>query len=102
MAKFINLIQHPISVAKNDGTVIVIEPTLPTPKSTFEMGTKIEIDGLTIYDAQVKAFDIPVPQSDTYYIVTRMMGTYAPGRTDLLVPVFSEDQVTVEYFLKLV
>lgn len=92
MNKIINLTPHAINVVdENDSVVVTIEASGNVARCSQTINI---IDNITLNNVSVpisascygEVVDLPAPQDDTYYIVSRLVMSACPNRQDLLVP----------------
>lgn len=96
MNKIINLTPHAVNIVNNDNSVaITIEASGNVARCSQTIDIVDTID-LTIDLNNVaipvssssygEVVDLPAPQDNTYYIVSRLVMSACPNRQDLLVP----------------
>lgn len=85
--KLVNLTPHALHVKGVSGEITTIEPcglVARVATSQLKVG---EINGIAIYETQFgEVVELPKPQENTFYIVSKITQTAAKGRTDLLSP----------------
>ena len=92
MNKIINLTPHSINVIGDDNSVaITIEASgnVARCSQTINIVDTIDLDNVAIpisSSSYGEVVDLPTPQDDTYYIVSRLVMSACPNRQDLLVP----------------
>lgn len=102
MTKIINLTEHPVNIVDDYGIILETFPGTSNParlpQRTVVVGM---VNGIPLSETQFdysQATNLPVPQKDTMYIVSRMIREAFKEREDLLVPneiVRSEDRSTI-------
>ena len=92
MNKIINLTPHSINVIGDDNSVaITIEASgnVARCSQTIDIVDTINVNNIAIpvsSSSYGEVVDLPAPQDDTYYIVSRLVMSACPNRQDLLVP----------------
>lgn len=92
MNKIINLTPHSINVIGDDNSVaITIEASgnVARCSQTIDIVDSIELNNVAIpisSSSYGEVVDLPAPQDNTYYIVSRLVMSACPNRQDLLVP----------------
>ena len=92
MNKIINLTPHSINVIGEDNSVaITIEASgnVARCSQTIDIVDTINVNNIAIpvsSSSYGEVVDLPAPQDDTYYIVSRLVMSACPNRQDLLVP----------------
>lgn len=92
MNKIINLTPHSVNVIRDDNSVaITIEASgnVARCSQTINIVDTIDLNNVTIpvsSSSYGEVVDLPAPQDDTYYIVSRLVMSACPNRQDLLVP----------------
>ena len=92
MNKIINLTPHSINVIGDDNSVaITIEASRNVARcsQTIDIVDTINVNNVAIpvsSSSYGEVVDLPAPQDDTYYIVSRLVMSDCPNRQDLLVP----------------
>ena len=94
--KLINKTPHTITIVADDGSKIVLEPVLPTPRvasSSVKTATYTIVDNNGVAHDLVReapkfgeVVDLPEPKTNTIYIVSMLVAARAAGRTDLVSP----------------
>lgn len=88
----INLTPHAVNIVGDDGSVSV---TIPASGDVARCSQTISIVGsVTLGSVAIpissssygEVVDLPEPQDNTYYIVSRLVMSACPARQDLLVP----------------
>jgi hypothetical protein len=89
VAVIINCTPHPITLCGSDGQVIMSLPkgdVVPRLSQSTKNVDEI-LNGIAITETVFgETQDLPEPQPDTFYIVSRIVLTANPSRKDLLVP----------------
>jgi len=87
MTKFVNCTPHCINLFLENKSVKVF-PRCDLPARLEEtVKTSIVLDGVTIAETVFgKVQNLPEPEDNTFYIVSRLVLSASPGRKDLLVP----------------
>lgn len=92
MNKIINLTPHSVNVIRDDNSVaITIEASgnIARCSQTINIVDSIDLNNVAIpisSSSYGEVVDLPAPQDDTYYIVSRLVMSACPNRQDLLVP----------------
>ena len=92
MNKIINLTPHSMNVIGDDNSVaITIEASgnVARCSQTIDIVDTINVNNIAIpvsSSSYGEVVDLPAPQDDTYYIVSRLVMSACPNRQDLLVP----------------
>ena len=92
MNKIINLTPHSINVIGDDNSVaITIEASgnVARCSQTIDIVDSIDLNNVAIpisSSSYGEVVDLPAPQDNTYYIVSRLVMSACPDRQDLLVP----------------
>lgn len=92
MNKIINLTPHSVNVIRDDNSVaITIEASgnVARCSQTIDIVDTINVNNIAIpvsSSSYGEVVDLPAPQDDTYYIVSRLVMSACPNRQDLLVP----------------
>ena len=92
MNKIINLTPHSVNVIRDDNSVaITIEASENVARcsQTIDIVDTINVNNIAIpvsSSSYGEVVDLPAPQDDTYYIVSRLVMSACPNRQDLLVP----------------
>ena len=92
MNKIINLTPHSINViGEDDSVAITIETSgnVARCSQTIDIVDTINVNNIAIpvsSSSYGEVVDLPAPQDDTYYIVSRLVMSACPNRQDLLVP----------------
>ena len=92
MNKIINLTPHSINVIGDDNSVaITIEASgnVARCSQTIDIVDTINVNNIAIpvsSSSYGEVVDLPAPQDNTYYIVSRLVMSACPNRQDLLVP----------------
>jgi hypothetical protein len=97
--KLVNCVSHDVVIVANDGATITIPPSGAVARCTVTrsvVGT-VTIDAVTVpVTATVlgQVVDLPQPEPETLYIVSRVVAEAARDRDDLVVPddVIRDDQ----------
>lgn len=88
----VNLTPHDVNVVGDDNSVAI---TIPASGNVARCSQTIDIVGALTLDSVVipisassygEVVDLPDPQDNTYYIVSRLVMSACPARQDLLVP----------------
>lgn len=88
----INLTPHDVNVVGNDNSVAI---TIPASGNVARCSQTIDVIGsITLNSVDIpvssssygEVVDLPAPQDNTYYIVSRLVMSACPARQDLLVP----------------
>ena len=88
----IHLTPHDVNVVGNDNSVVI---TIPASGNVARCSQTIDIVGsITLGPVAIpvssssygEVVDLPAPQDNTYYIVSRLVMSACPARQDLLVP----------------
>lgn len=85
--KKINLCPHPVDVVRKDGAIESF-PKSGVVARCEQFETVVgEIDGIEITEQDFGPVkDLPAPQEDTVFIVSRIVADRCPNREDLLIP----------------
>lgn len=92
MNKIINLTPHAVNIVNNDNSVaITIESSgnVARCSQTIDIVDTISVNNIVIpvsSSSYGEVVDLPAPQDNTYYIVSRLVMSACPNRQDLLVP----------------
>ena len=92
MNKIINLTPHSVNVVGDDNSVdITIEVSGNVARCSQTINTvgNIIVNNVAIpisSSSYGEVVDLPAPQDDTYYIVSRLVMSACPNRQDLFVP----------------
>lgn len=92
MNKIINLTPHSVNVIGDDNSVVItIEASgnVARCSQTIDIVDTINVNNIAIpvsSSSYGEVVDLPAPQDDTYYIVSRLVMSACPNRQDLLVP----------------
>ena len=86
MNEFINLTPHAITIIKNDGTTMTIEPSGAVARVAVDSYQLRSILGVKITKNEYhEVTGLPEPKEGRYYIVSVMVAQRVPGRNDVLV-----------------
>lgn len=90
--QIINLTPHAVNIVDNSDSVAI---TIPASGNVARCSQTIDIIGnITLNSVDIpissssygEVVDLPAPQDNTYYIVSRLVMSACPARQDLLVP----------------
>ncbi len=84
----VNCTPHPVTVVNTDGTVLATFPKGEViPRLTQSTEVVGEIAGIPVTQTVFgDTVDLPQPQANTFFIVSRLVLSANTNRTDLLVP----------------
>ena len=83
---FVNLTPHPLTIKKNDGTILELEVG-DYVRATQTQNKVKEIDNINFYETVYgKVEGLPEPQEGTIYIVSLITKMACPERDDLVTP----------------
>ena len=87
MKKIINLTPHNVDIVKNNGDVITFSASGTVARCT-QTTTQIGcVNGIPLTQTSFgDVVDLPLPQKDTIFIVSRLVINACPDRDDLVVP----------------
>lgn len=84
--KIISLVKHRVSMLREDGTMLVIEPSGVVARTVIERNIVDVIEGVAIKQRKVvKVMGLPQQSRDTMYIVSNFVAEACKDRDDLLV-----------------
>lgn len=87
MTNFVNLTPHAINIFDGDTEVLTIAPSGTVARCTQKDELHEEINGVKIFKQVFgEVVDLPEPQENVFFIVSRLVASAAANRTDLLVP----------------
>ena len=88
MANFINLTPHDVSILRTDGTTRIFpRENREIPRLSQSTKQVAEIEGILITETHFgETVHLPEPMPNTFFIVSRLVLSANPHRTDLLVP----------------
>ena len=88
---FINLTPHRINILDDyDETIYVFPPTGRVARVHFVDNVLAKFRGLQIMAVEkTEVVDLPVPQKNTFYIVSQIVKQHATGRNDLVSPYYA-------------
>ena len=88
MAKIINKTPHPVNVVSKEGEAIVTyNPEGEPARCSQETIVIGDINDIPLTKTSFgDVLDLPDPQPDTFYIVSRLVLSACPDRNDLIVP----------------
>ena len=85
--KIINLTPHDLNIVANDGSTVTINRS-----GNIARVAQTELVSATINEFDVTSIEygavenLPAEKDGVYYVVSRMVASAVPGRSDLLVP----------------
>ena len=83
---FVNLTPHPLTIKKNDGTILELEVG-DFVRATQTQNKVKEIDNINFYETVYgKVEGLPEPQENTIYIVSLITKMACQERDDLVTP----------------
>ena len=83
---FVNLTPHPLTIKKNDNTILELEAG-DFVRATQTQNKVKEIDNINFYETVYgKVEGLPKPQEGTIYIVSLITKMACPERDDLVTP----------------
>ena len=86
-AKIINLTPHAVNIITNSGDIITFEPSGNIARCKQETVYVGDIDGIPLTSTSFgEVEDLPLPSDGCYYIVSRLIMSACPNRSDLLGP----------------
>ena len=87
MKKIINLTPHSVNIVCDNGNVITYNPSGTVARcsqNTIKIG---DVNGIPLTQTSFgDVVDLPLPQKDTIFIVSRLVINACPDRDDLVVP----------------
>lgn len=88
MAHLINLTPHVINILSSDGEHLMDVPVSGTIARCSQSNVVVgSVAGIPITQQSFgEVVDLPEPQEDTFYIVSRLVAAACPERRDLLIP----------------
>lgn len=90
----VNCTQHDVVIHKEDGTVVVLEPSGLVPRVNSETTEIGSVNGIPIVQSKLTDVDdIPDPKPNTIYIVSSFVSASLPNRNDVLSPDTSPQSV---------
>lgn len=83
----VNLTAHPLTIIQEDGVAVIVPPSGRVARINM-MRRKVDyLMGVPVYEVdQVGSEGIPDPEPGTVFVVSQLIQSAFPGRTDLLVP----------------
>ena len=86
--KFINLTKHEINLLNDfNEALYYFPPSGWVARVNFSENVLARFDRLDVYiNERTEILDLPLARDRTFYIVSRLVKQYAPGRNDLLTP----------------
>ena len=86
--EFRNLCPHSLSLVREDGSVLVIEPSSTTPARREVIRSVAEsIDGFAITTESLgPVVGLPEPEPGVVLVVSRLVAQGCPGRGDVYIP----------------
>ena len=86
MAKFVNLTPHSVNIVREDGTLLDIPSEGIARCEQYETVVRV-VDGIKITKQRFgEVVDLPNPVPGTIFIVSRIVATAVPNRTDVVCP----------------
>ena len=85
--KIVNLTPHNVNIINEDGSIRTIKASGTVARCTQSTQVVDTIDNIPITTTNFgDVVDLPLPQADTMFIVSRLVLTACSDRDDLLVP----------------
>jgi len=87
MAVLVNLTPHTINVMIEGKETVSIAPSGNQARVSTTTKVVGEVNGVEVRKVEFGTVEgLPEPQADTYYLVSRIVASAVPTRTDVLVP----------------
>ena len=87
MKNIINLTPHSVNIISDNGNVITFEPSGTVARCSQKTVVTGNINNIPLTKTSFgDVIDLPNPQSDTIFIVSRLVINACPDRGDLVVP----------------
>lgn len=99
MTKIINCTPHALHIQLVDGEILTIEPSTIVPRIEMIREKLPEINGIPVsLSKKGRIQNLPMPETDTFLIVSAMVAEACPERRDLLTtgePIRNADGVII-------
>ena len=83
----INLTPHVITIVREDGNKIELTPSGVIPRVSVKTVPAGEVNGIPLFHNEYgNVIDLPAPQDGTLLVVSGLLKSACPERSDLVVP----------------
>lgn len=84
---FVNKTPHKLTIFRGDGSTLELDPIAPCPRASEVIQRVATLDGIEISRVTYgNVLDLPDPEDGTIYVVSMLVRSACPNRTDLVSP----------------